>query len=214
MNSITDNLISLEEANYALNSMKKYLFTPREAIESLDDYVNRVRNINMAWLTNHIIETKLSTVQRQIIRKFFFESKSAAECARETGMSLRGVYSARAKGMEIIGDYLEPVLMYFRNLPEKEIMPLFSVEWLKTLKAQNSAGGEICEVLKNLRLADCVDTLNLAKALGTDEKSILSGEKNKRDFTIKEIEKYSLLFGVKITVEFNKGKVNATWIKQ
>lgn len=214
MNSITENLISLEEANYALNCMKKHLFTPDEAIETLDEYVNRVRNINLSWLTDYIIETKLSSVQREIIRKIFFESKSAAECSRETGLSLRGVYSAKARGMETIGEYIEPVIMYFRNLQDKEITPLFVAEALKTSKAQKKRAGDPGEALKNLRTANCVDTDVLARALKTDEKRILSGERGKRSFTVEEIEKYSRLFGVKITVEFNQGKVSATWIKQ
>ncbi|MBQ8228155.1 MAG: transcriptional regulator [Clostridia bacterium] len=214
MKSISDNLISLEEANFALKCMKDYLFTPAEAIESIESVVNRVRNIDMAHLTNHIIDTKLSVVQRHVIRRCCLDSISANQCAQELGISLRAVYSARAKGLEIIEAYLEPLVMYFRNLPGKETVPLYVAESLKILASQNQQQGETGKVIKNIRTAHSVSIEDTAKVTGVREKDILSSEKGIRPLNVDEIENYSRAFGVNIIIEFDKGKVTAKWKEQ
>lgn len=214
MKSITNSLISLEEANFALRCMKDYSFTVAEAIESIETTVDRVRNIDMAWLTNYIIDTKLSAVQRHVIRRCCLDSISANQCAQELGISLRAVYSARTRGMEIIGEYLEPLVMYFRDLPERETIPLFTSSSLKILAAQTHRQGKTGDILKNIRTAYNVSVKDTAKVMGTREKDILSAEKGARPLSVDEIENYSRAFGVNIIIEFDKGKVTAKWKEQ
>lgn len=214
MNSITDNLISIEEADFALRCMREYLFSPAEAMESIESVVNRVRNIDMAYLTNYIIDTRLSSVQRHVIRRCCLDCVSVSQCADELGISLRAVYSSRARGLEIIEEYLEPVVMYFRNLPGKELVPLFAADSLKLLSSANQRHGEIYKVLKNIRIAHAVSIDDIATMSGVRGKDILSAEKGNRPLSVDEIENYSRIFGVNIILEFNKGKVTATWKEQ
>ncbi|MBQ8784285.1 MAG: transcriptional regulator [Clostridia bacterium] len=214
MKSITDSLISLEEANFALKCMREYMFTPAEAMESIESVVNRVRNIDMAQLTNHIINTRLSAVQRHVIRRCCLDSISANQCAQELGISLRAVYSARARGLEIIEEYLEPLVMYFRNLQGREAVPLFAENSLKILASQAHKQGETATVIKNIRTAHDASVKDTAKVTGVREKDILSAEKGTRPLSVDEIENYSRAFGVNIIIEFNKGKVTAKWKEQ
>lgn len=214
MNSITDNLISVEEANFALRCMREYLFTPQEALDSIETVVNRVRNIDMAHLTNHIIDTKLSAVQRHVIRRCCLEGVSVSQCAGELGLSLRAVYSARARGLEIIEEYLEPLVMYFRNLPGRDTVPLFAANSLKILAGQSHRQGTANSIIKNIRTAYGISTQDIAKMSGVREKDILSSEKGSRPISVDEIENYSRIFGVNITLEFKKGKVTAIWKEQ
>ena len=214
MNSITDNLISVEEARFALRCMREYLFNEQEAMDSIETVVNRVRNIDMAHLTNHIIDTKLSAVQRHIIRRCCFDGVSVSQCAAELGLSLRAIYSARAKGLEIIEEYLEPLVMYFRNLPGRETVPLFAANSLKILASQSQSKSETGNMLRNIRTAYSVSSQDIAKMSGVREKDILSAEKGSRPVSVDEIENYSRIFGVNITLEFKEGKVNAVWKKQ
>ena len=214
MNSITDNLISVEEANFALRCMREYLFTPQEALDSIETVVNRVRNIDMAHLTNHIIDTKLSAVQRHVIRRCCLEGVSVSQCAGELGLSLRAVYSARARGLEIIEEYLEPLVMYFRNLPGRDTVPLFAANSLKILAGQSHRQGTTNSIIKNIRTAYGISTQDIAKMSGVREKDILSSEKGSRPISVDEIENYSRIFGVNITLEFKKGKVTAIWKEQ
>lgn len=214
MNSITDNLISVEEARFALRCMREYLFNEQEAMDSIETVVNRVRNIDMAHLTNHIIDTKLSAVQRHVIRRCCFDGVSVSQCAAELGLSLRAIYSARAKGLEIIEEYLEPLVMYFRNLPGREAVPLFAANSLKILASQSQNKSEAGNMLRNIRTAYSVSSQDIAKMSGVREKDILSSEKGARPVSVDEIENYSRIFGVNITLEFKEGKVNAEWKKQ
>ena len=214
MNSITDNLISVEEARFALRCMREYLFNEQEAMDSIETVVNRVRNIDMAHLTNHIIDTKLSAVQRHVIRRCCFDGVSVSQCAAELGLSLRAIYSARAKGLEIIEEYLEPLVMYFRNLPGRETVPLFAANSLKILASQSQSKSETGNMLRNIRTAYSVSSQDIAKMSGVREKDILSSEKGARPVSVDEIENYSRIFGVNITLEFKEGKVNAEWKKQ
>lgn len=214
MKSITDNLISLEEANFALRCMRDYSFTPAEAMESIETVVNRVRNIDMAQLTNYIIDTKLSAVQRHVIRRCCLDSISANQCAQELNISLRAVYSARARGLEIIEEYLEPIVMYFRNLPGRDTVPIFAANSLKILASQSHKQGETGNIIKNIRTAHSMSVEDTAKVTGVREKDILSAEKGIRPLSVDEIENYSRAFGVNIIIEFNKGKVTAKWKEQ
>ncbi len=214
MNSITDNLISIEEANFALRCMKEHLFTPQEAMDSIETVVNRVRNIDMAHLVNHIIDTKLSAVQRHVVRRCCLEGVSVSQCAGELGLSQRAVYAAKNKGVEIIEEYLEPLVMYFRNLSGREVVPLFAANSLKILASQLHKQGEAETILKNIRTAYDVSTQDIAKMSGVREKDILSAEKGSRPVSVDEIENYSRIFGVNITLEFDKGKVTAIWKEQ
>ncbi len=214
MNSITDNMISIEEANFALRCMREHLFTPSEAIDSIETVVNRVRNIDMAHLINHIIDTKLSAVQRHVIRRCCLDSISVSQCADELGVSLRAVYSARARGLGIIEEYLEPIVMYFRNLSGRKTVPVFVANSLKILACESHRQGKISEILKNIRLANGASIEDIVKMSGVREKDILSAEKGNRPFTVDEIENYSRIFGVNITLDFDKGKVTAIWKEQ
>ena len=194
--------------------MREYLFNEQEAMDSIETVVNRVRNIDMAHLTNHIIDTKLSAVQRHIIRRCCFDGVSVSQCAAELGLSLRAIYSARAKGLEIIEEYLEPLVMYFRNLPGRETVPLFAANSLKILASQSQNKSEAANMLRNIRTAYSVSAQDIAKMSGVREKDILSAEKGSRPVSVDEIENYSRIFGVNITLEFKEGKVNAEWKKQ
>ncbi len=214
MKSITDKLISVEEAVFALKCMQQHSFTVAEAMDSVEDVITRVRNIDMARLTNYIIDTRLTAVQQYVIRHCCLDSMSINQCASELGLSPRGVYSARARGMEIIGEYLEPLVMYFRDLPGREEVPVFVGNSLSILSAKNKNQGKINEILKSIRTAHSVSIKDIAKISGIREKDILSAEKGNKALTVDEIENYSRLFGVKILLEFDKGTVTAKWKEQ
>lgn len=213
MKSITDKLISLEEANFALKCMRDYLFTPSEALESIEDVVNRVRNIDMAHLTSYIIETRLSSVQRLVIKRCCIDSISVNECAEELGISVRSVYAARTRGLETIKEYLEPLVMYFRNLPGRETVPLFASNSLKILASEAGTQGETGKIIRNIRSAHDMSVEDTAKVTGVRERDILSAEKGIRPLSVDEIENYSRIFGVNIILTFEKGKVTAEWKK-
>ena len=214
MKSISDNIISIEEAQTALKCMQKSSLSADEALETVDEYIERVRAVSMASLTDYIIENRLTPVQREAIKCFWFESANVDDCAARLGIKQRTVYSAKDKAMQIIKEYLEPLVMYFTNLESTDLTVIFAAESLETLKAQKSAVGELPEMLKNIRVSHALSTEKLACALGADENELIKKEQGKRTASIKDIQKYSSIFNIKITMEFEKGDVSLTWKKR
>lgn len=214
MNSITDELISIEEARFALNCIRRHGFNTEEALESVDSLINRTRTVNMAYIVNYLIKNRLTPVQAEVVRLCCMEDISAAEAATRLGMSVRCVYSAKTKAKEILKNYLEVLIMYFKNLEEYEMSPLFIDETLDVLRAQKRKKGDISVLLKDLRTAYAIDTSQCAKFLNISEKKIQDMEQGKRSPTISEIQKYSRLTGSEIIIKITKGNGEFKWIKQ
>ncbi len=213
MNTITDKMISLEEARFALNNIVKNSFSVEESLETLDSYVERVRLVNMAWLVNHIIETKLTDIQKYVIKSILFEMKGADECAEGLGVSLRAVYSAKKKALEIIEGYIEPILMYFENLTEIKDVSLFALSALNVLSAQKSKGKANDNVLLKIRLYHGADLPLTAKLTGYSEKEILQFESGVKEITVNALERYSKGFKLKIVYDSDPITGGLKWTK-
>lgn len=214
MKSITDNTISIEEAQTALKCMQKSSLSADEALETVDEYIERVRAVSMASLTDYIIENRLTPVQRAAIKCFWFESENVDECAAQHGLKRRAVYASKTKAMQVIKEYLEPLVMYFTNLESQDLTPLFLAESLKTLKAQKSEDKELPKTLENIRASHSLTTEKCAEALGIGENELIKTEQGKRTPSITDIKKYSSIFNIKITMEFEKGDISLTWKKR
>ncbi len=206
MNTITDKMISLEEARFALNNITKNSFSVEEAIETVDSYVERVRLVNLAWLTDYIIQTRLTEIQRNVIKQIVFEMKSANECARELGVSLRAVYSAKSKALEIIGGYIEPILMYFQNLTDKGDVSPFLHSALQVLAAQKALDKSGGNLLKKIRLSCGADIQLTSRITGYSEKEINSLESGVKEISVSILEKYAKAFNFKMFFEFGTVK--------
>ncbi len=213
MNTITDEMISLEEARFALNNIVKNSFTVEESLETLDSYIERVRLVNMAWLVNYIIDTRLSEIQKYVVKSILFEMNSADECAQRLGVSLRAVYSAKKKALEIIGSYLEPVLMYFQNLTEIKDVSLFTLSAINTLSAQKNIGKRNENVLLNIRLSHGADLSLTSKLTGLSEKEILQLENGNKEITLNALKRYSKGFNLKITYSSDLENGGLEWKK-
>lgn len=214
MNSITDELISLEEARFALDCMRRHGFSTEEALESIDSLVERKRTVTVAYLVNYLIANRLTQMQSDVIRLCCLEDISAAEAAERLGVSVRCIYSAKAKGKEILKEYLEVLIMYFKDLETSEMSPLFLDEALDVLRAQERDKGDIAILLKDLRLSKAISLEQCAKFLKIGEKKLFETEQGKRSPTISEIEKYSRLTGAEITIKISKGNGEITWKNQ
>lgn len=214
MNSITDELISLEEAKFALDCIRRHGFSTEEALESVDNIVSRKRTVTMAYLVDYLIKNRLTRIQAEVIRLCCLEDISAAEAAARLGTSVRCIYSAKAKAKEILKDYLEILVMYFKDLETSEMAPLFLDEALDVLKAQKRDKGNIAVLLKDLRLSHAIGIEQCAKFLNISEKKLSDTEQGKRSPTISEMQKYSRLTGAEIIIKISKGNGEITWTNQ
>ena len=214
MKSISDNLISVEEARLALKCMQKCSLSADEALETVDEYIERIRAVSMASLTDYIIENRLTPVQRAAIKCYWFDTQSAEECAEEFGISPRAVYGAKTKAMQVIKEYLEPLVMYFTNLDSQALTPIFAAQALRMLKAQKSVGEKISKTLENIRVSHSLSSEKCALALGISEDELIKTEQGKRAPSIADIKKYSSIFNIKITMDFEKGDASLIWEKR
>lgn len=213
MENITDNLISLEEARFALNCMEKHGFSAQESLESVDSFVSRVRTVGISRLTDYIIETRLTDIQRQTLEDYWFKNISPVETAKRLNMSLRAVYSSRNKAQAIIKEYIEPVLIYFKDMPEYKLTPLVVDEVLSSKRKPPYSKG-IGGFLKAIRVQNGADKIQASKALGISVKRLTQIEQSDCEPTVAEIKKYSNVFGIKIIMNFENGSEETQWIKQ
>lgn len=213
MNTISDRTISIEEANMALKEMSRQKLNEYESLETIDSYVNRVRTLSLSELVDYVIDTKLTEIQKQIIRDCWFENISPDKTAEKLGISRRAVYLSREKAQEALRDYLEPLIMYFGNLPSADITPAVIDESLAVSKARKKSAVSFGSALKSIRLAFGAGTALAAEALGISEKELIRKEKMKKEPALSELKKLSRAFGAKITLEFNNGNGEIRWVK-
>lgn len=213
MNTITDNSILLDEARLALREMRKFGFDAQESLEGIDSYVNRVRTICISELLDYVIETKLTEIQKHTLKDYWFNDITPDETAEKLGVSLRAVYSSRTKAQAIVKDYLEPLIMYFRNMPSSDVMPAVISESRDVLRAKKAHEHSLDGALEKIRLTFGAETALAASALGINEKELIEKEKSKCEPTLNELKKYSRAFGTKIILEIDNGNGEIKWVK-
>lgn len=213
MENVSERLISLEEAKTALKCMRLGGLDEEEALECLDDVCERVRRVTTAALVEDIIENKLSGVQREYIKKYWYEQKNTAQIARESGVSQAGVYRTIERANEIIKELMTPVLSYQKNLLLTEVKPVEFEDALEICSAKNSFTESFCEMLRNLRVAQAIKPETLARALKISQKELEEIESGFRIPSAVTVMRYSALFGMKITMTFINGRGNYKWEK-
>lgn len=213
MNTITDNSILIDEARLALREMRKCGFSAEESLETIDSYVNRIRTLCISELTDYVIENKLTEIQKQALKDYWFNDITPENTAKRLGVALRTVYASRANAQKILKEYLEPLVMYFRSMQSSDVMPAVINESLKILRARKSSGVPFGSALENIRLAFGAETALAASALGIKENELIQKEKSKKEPTLGELQTYSRAFGAKIILEFDNGNGEIKWKK-
>lgn len=213
MNTISDNSILVEEAELALREMRKCGFDAAESLETVDSYVNRIRTVCISGLVDYVIENKLTESQKESLKDFWFNDITPEKTAQRLNVSVRSVYALRKKAQEILKEYLEPLIMYFRNMPSSDVMPAVIGESRAVLRARKTAARDMGDALQNIRLTFGAETALAASALGIKEKELIKKEKSHAAPTIAELEAYSRVFGTKIILEFNNGNGEIKWLK-
>ena len=69
MNNISEKIISVEEAKTALRCMRLGGLFEDDALESLDEFVFRLRDITTSKLVERIIERELTPIQALPLRR-------------------------------------------------------------------------------------------------------------------------------------------------
>ena len=213
MNSISDEVISVEEAKAALRCMRLGGFDETQALESIDSLVERIRKISTATLVDEIIENRLSENQRIFVQEYWFSGKSTAQIARERGMSQANVYRTLGRANDTITELLTPLIKYYRDLPDVQVAPLFLEQIMGICSARRSKGENIGAQLKKIRLINAVTSEQTARALCITVKKLESIENGKTEPTLELLERYSAVFGVRFNFEIVNGRRKYEWKK-
>lgn len=205
-------MFSTEEARQALKCMRLGGFSEEEALETIDEAVDRVRNITMSKLVEQIIEEKLSDVQRKYMKMYWYEQKNTAQIAREDGVSQASVYKTIERANEIIKELMTPVVMYVQDVRNADVLPVVQ-ETLEIISARKSMTSSFCEALRNFRIENAIQPLVLAGALKISEKELEEIESGRRVPSIVTAMRYSVVFGMEIKMTFVNGRGYYEWEK-
>lgn len=205
MEETSEKMISLSEAKAVLRCMRLGGFSEEEALDCLDETAQRVRAVTTSSLVEEIIENNLSAVQRDYIKKYWYENKNTAEIARECGVSQAGVYRTIERANEIIRDLMTPVMKYRENVAKAEILPLVQ-EAVEISAARNSLTDSVSEKLRNVRVENAISIEKLARALKISAKELEEIEGGRCVPSIITAMRYSAIFGLDIKMNFINGR--------
>ena len=212
MENVSERIISLEEARTALKCMRLGGLDPEEALESLEETVERIRRVTTAKLVEKIIEEKLSAVQRDYIKKYWYEQKNTAQIARECGVSQAGVYRTIERANEVIKELMTPLIMYQKDLSEVDVVPVIR-EALEISAAKNGNTASFCDALRSFRMERGIAPEVLAKALKISPDELNEIENGMRLPSLTTAIRYSVLFNIRIEMTFINGKGEYKWKK-
>lgn len=213
MNDFSEKLISLEEARAALKAMRLCGLNEDEALECIDEVAERVRKVTCVTLVEDIIESKLSAVQRDYIKKFWYEQKNTAQIAREYGVTQAGVYRTIERANEIIKDLMSSVLSYQNNLKLSEVKPLAIEGIMEVSSASKSFTASFCEALRNQRVSRAIAPETLARALKISRKELEDIENGYQIPSAVTVMRYTALFEMEIKMTFINGRGSYEWQK-
>ena len=213
MKNISDEVLSLEEAKAALRCMRLCSFDEEEALETLDSFVHRIRKVGTAKLVEEIVENHLSSTQKKFFTEYWYNNKNTVQIAQENGVSQANVHRTVSRANETIRVMLTPLIMYQRDLPEINMLPLYTEDVIRISSAMQKSDGNLNDLLKALRISNAVTPEAMARAVCITAKELEAIECGKKDPTVAILAKYSEIFGVEIEMKIINGKGRYEWRK-
>lgn len=211
MKSISDEVISIEEARAALRCMRLCSFDEEEALESIDSLVCRIRKVGTAKLVEEIIEKRLTETQRLFVKEYWYSNKNTAQIARENGVSQANVYRTLTRANETIKELITPLVIYHNDLVSAEITPLYFNEIMKITSAFRTDKTRLGGQLKNIRLSKAVTPEQAAQAVCITVNELEKIENGRKMPSAEILERYSKAFNVEINLKFINGKGRYEW---
>lgn len=205
MIDISNQVISLEEANAALRCMRLCSLSPEESIETLDCLSERIRKVSTSKIVENIIENKLSGAQRKFVKEYWYSGKSTACIARENNVSQANVYKALSRANETIRTLMTPLIEYHTDLINISVEPILNSA-MHICAARNSNSSEFCEKLKNLRVSQAIEPALLASVMKISEHELRGIESGKIVPSITNLMRYSAIFSTDIKIDFTDGR--------
>lgn len=206
MHNISEKLISVEEAETALRCMRLSGLSEKEALESLDEFAFRIRDITMSKVVENIIEKELTELQRRVIKLYLYDGMNTVAIGRELNVSQANIHGTLSRANETIMRLMTPLIEYQNDILSAREVPLRVGELEEICAARNSNAREFCTRLRNLRLSFALDEKKLAANLKITQRELSDIETGRKMPSLTTAMRYSALFGAEIEMNFKNGK--------
>lgn len=206
MNGVSEKMISVEEAKAALRCMRLSGLDEEEALESMDDFVFRIRDITMAGIVEDIIKNEITPAQYRVMKLYLYDGMTPTEIGRSLGISQSTAYNTIARVNSLIARLLSPLIKYLDNLNDVTVTPLLIGKLYDICASRKSEERNFCTKLKNLRLSYAISEESLAKNLRISQRELYDIESGRKIPSLTVVMRYSALFEVEINMNFKNGK--------
>ena len=120
MNTFSEKIISVEEARTALRCMKLGDLSEDEALECLDEFVFRVRNVTTAKIVEEIIEKELTPLQTEVM-KMYLDNMGVAQIGRVLGLSQAAASKIVVRANNTIVKLMTPLIKYQSDISDAQV---------------------------------------------------------------------------------------------
>lgn len=206
MNTFSEKIISVEEARTALRCMKLGDLSEDEALECLDEFVFRVRNVTTAKIVEEIIEKELTPLQTEVMKMYLYDNMGVAQIGRVLGLSQAATSKIVVRANNTIVKLMTPLIKYQSDISDAQLVPVKVGKLLDICAARNGNAASFCEELRNLRIAYDIGAEQLSSNLKISKWDLAAIEEGRKIPSITTAMRYSALFDVEIEMKFKNGR--------
>ncbi len=206
MDNLSEKMISVEEAKTALRCMRLGDLNEDEALECLDEFVFRIRNVTTSKIVEEIIENELTPLQSEIMKMYLYDNLGVVQIGRIIGMSQAAVSKTMFRANNTIIKYLSPLIKYQDDITDAKLIPLRVGKLLEISAAKNGNADSFGEALRNLRVAYDISPERLSSNLNISKGELAAIESGRKIPSVTTAMRYSALFNVEIDMKFINGR--------
>ena len=206
MNNISEKIISLEEAKTALRCMRLGGLSEEEALESLDEFVFRLRELTTAKIVEKIIENELTPIQKRVMKLYLYDGMNTSQIGKALGVSQPNAYQTLMRANEGIVRLMTPLVEYQNDIAKAELVPMQVNRALEICAAKNGNTNSFCAELRNLRVSYAISEQRLSANLKISVRELSEIESGKKLPSLTTAIRYSALFNAEIEMRFKNGK--------
>lgn len=206
MNNISEKIISVEEAKTALRCMRLGGLSEEEALESLDEFVFRLRELTTARIVEKIIENELTPIQKRVMKLYLYDGMNTSQIGKALGVSQPNAYQTLMRANEGIVRLMTPLVEYQNDIANAELVPLQVNRALEICAAKNGNTNSFCAELRNLRISYAISEQRLSANLKISVRELSEIESDKKLPSLTTAIRYSALFNAEIEMRFKNGR--------
>lgn len=93
-----------------------------EALECLDEFVFRVRNVTTAKIVEEIIEKELTPLQTEVMKMYLYDNMGVAQIGRVLGLSQAAASKIVVRANNTIVKLMTPLIKYQSDISDAQLV--------------------------------------------------------------------------------------------